>query len=188
MEDFPSTCGKNNIKHIVHQVYVEQICFPLLTTVINWPEWHLPRFTLISTAWRRQTTAQVYLKTNVKGRKIQKSALLLCFFRFTPFQGLEVERGRANHHRFRRNRKPQKNHSSVRKPLISHCSSERRKRKKKKRCKKKSAVPTFPRPLLIGQSVRKTLISLKMKRNKKKCIEPMSDHWLALSEGFIDGG
>ena len=78
--------------------------------------------------------------------------------------------GRANHHRFRRNRKPQKNHSSVRKPLISHCSSERRKKKKKTRCKKKSAVPTFPRPLLIGQSVRKTLISLKMKRNKKKCI------------------
>ena len=85
-----------------------------------------------------------------------------------------MERGRANHHRFRRNRKPQKNHSSVRKPLISHCSSKRRKRKKKKRCKKKSAVPTFPRPLLIGQSVRKTLISFKMKRNKKKC---KYSHW-----------
>ena len=79
-------------------------------------------------------------KQSVKEEKSKKSAPL--FSRFTPFHGLELERGRANHHRFRRNRKPQKNHSSVRKPLISHCSSERRKRKKKKRCKKKSAVPT----------------------------------------------
>ena len=113
-------------------------------------------------------------KQSVKKKTPKKSALLHSFSRFTPFQGLEVERGRANHHRFRRNRKPQKNHSSVRKPLISHCSSERRKRKKKTRCKKKSAVPAFPRPLLIGQSVRKTLISFKMKRNKKKC---KYSHW-----------
>ena len=40
-------------------------------------------------------------------------------------------------------------------------------RRRKTRCKKKSAVPTFPRPLLIGQSVRKTFISLKMKTNQE---------------------
>ena len=53
---------------------------------------------------------------------------------FTPekshFMGGVVEGGWPNHHRFRRNRKPQKKHSSVRKALISQFLLQKKTEKK----------------------------------------------------------
>ena len=114
---------------------------------------------------------KLYLKTKCKEENSKKKCIVTFLLQVYSISGAGSGEGRANHHRFRRNRKPQKNHSSVRKPLISHCSSERRQGKtgrRKTRCKKKSVVPTFPRPLLIGQSVRKTLISYFSQNEEKQ--------------------